>query len=54
MEKEMRLTLNKMQAATARIEAREKALSLIERMPTASAPTPAPVAEPEAEARVVE
>jgi len=54
MEKEMRLTLNKMQAATARIEAREKALSLIERMPTAPAPALAPVAEPEPEAPVVE
>lgn len=54
MEKEMRLTLNKMQAATARIEAREKALSLIERMPTAPAPTPALVAETEADAPVVE
>ena len=54
MEKEMRLTLNKMQAATARIEAREKALSLIERMPTAPAPAPAPVAATEADAPVVE
>lgn len=51
MEKEMRLTLNKMQAATARIEAREKALSLIERVPQAPAPAAKAEAKPEPEAK---
>jgi len=41
-ENEMRLTLNKIQAQTARIEARERALAAIERMPMASAPAPEP------------
>lgn len=41
-ENEMRLTLSKIQAQTARLEARERALQSIERMPTASAPAPEP------------
>lgn len=41
-ENEMRLTLNKIQAQTARLEARERALAAIERMPTAPAPAPEP------------
>lgn len=53
MEMEMRLTLNKMQAATSRIEARERALALVERIPPAAAPAPVPVAS-EGEPSVVE
>lgn len=45
MEKEMRLTLAKMQAATARVEARERALSKLERVPAAPAPAPVDVIE---------
>lgn len=48
-EAEMRLTLNKVQAQSARLEARERALAAIERMPKAPptpAPDPAPVVEP--------
>lgn len=45
-EAEMRLTLNKIQAQTARLEAREKALASIERMPVAPAPAADPVIEP--------
>lgn len=41
-EYEMRLTLNKIQAQSARLEARERALASIERMPTAPAPAPEP------------
>lgn len=52
MELEMRLTLNKMQAATARLEARQRALESIERVPPAPAPAPAPVAAPEGESLV--
>jgi hypothetical protein len=44
MEMEMRLTLNRMQAQTARLEARERALASIERIPTPPAPA-APVVE---------
>lgn len=51
MEKEMRLTLAKMQAQTARLEAREKALSLIERVPQAPAPAAKAEAQPEPEAK---
>lgn len=35
MQRELRLTLNRMQAATARAEARERALAKVERMPKA-------------------
>lgn len=35
MEREMRLTMARMQAATARVEARERALAQVERMPKA-------------------
>lgn len=47
-ENEMRLTLSKIQAQTARLEARERALASIERMPRAPAPAtePDPVLEP--------
>lgn len=44
MEREMRLTLSRMQAATSRVEAREKALAQIERMPKAAPVAPAPEA----------
>jgi len=54
MEMEMRLQLNKMQAATARLEARQRALEVIERVPQAPAPTPAPAPAAESEAVVVE
>lgn len=47
MEMEMRLTLNRMKAHTERLEARERALSLIERIPDAPAPAPAPEPVPE-------
>lgn len=40
MEREMRLMLGRMQAATSRVEARERALAQIERIPTAPAPEP--------------
>ena len=54
MENQMRLTLAQMQAQTARLEARERALSLIERVPQAPA-APAPAPEPQADpAPVVE
>lgn len=45
MEREMRVTLNQMKSATKRLEAREKALAKIERIPTAPSakPEPAPV-----------
>lgn len=51
LEKEMRFTLSRMQAATSRIEARERALSRVERMPTRSAPVEpdVPVIESEEE-----
>lgn len=45
MEREMRLTLARMNAASSRLEARERALSRIERMPTAPV-EPDPVIEP--------
>lgn len=45
-EAEMRLTLNKIQAQSARLEARERALASIERMPIAPAPASDPVIEP--------
>jgi|GEM_PF-2374463 len=45
-ENEMRLTLNKIQAQTARLEARERALASIERVPTAPAPAADPLIEP--------
>ena len=54
MEMEMRLQLNKMQAATARLEARQRALEVIERVPQAPAPTPAPAPAAESGAVVVE
>lgn len=41
MELEMRRTLSRMQAATSRVEARERALANIERIPPAPAPAPA-------------
>lgn len=50
MRREVQLIVNQMQATSRRLEAREKALSLIERIPQAPAPAP----EPEAEAPVVE
>lgn len=46
MEREMRLTLSKMQAATARVQARERALATIERIPQAAAPETVEVIEP--------
>ncbi|EEW26015.1 hypothetical protein [Rhodobacter ferrooxidans] len=46
MEKELRLTLNKMQAATNRLEARERALGSIERVPEAPVETPQSKEEP--------
>lgn len=48
MEREMRLTLNRMQAATARVEARERQLAKVERVPRAPDPVAddAPVIEP--------
>lgn len=51
LEKEMRFTLSRMQAATSRVEARERALARIERMPTRPAPVEPEVAviEPEEE-----
>lgn len=44
MEREMRLTLSKMQATTARLEARERQLQKIQRIPTAK---PAEPVEPQ-------
>lgn len=44
LERELRLTLSRMQAATSRVEARERALAGIERVPRAK-----PKAEPDAE-----
>lgn len=41
-ELEMRLTLARMQAVTSRVEARERALWAVERIPAAPAPAPAP------------
>ena len=40
LEREMRLTLNRMQAATTRIEARERAFAAVERVPQAPAEVP--------------
>lgn len=54
MEMQMRLTLSKMQAATARLEARQRALDVIERVPPAPTPAPAPAAAPDGEGAVVE
>lgn len=54
MEMQMRLTLNQLQASTAALEARQRALESIERVPMAPAPAAAPAAVPEAEAVVVE
>ncbi|ARC88801.1 hypothetical protein [Rhodovulum sp. MB263] len=48
LEREMRLTLARMQTATKRVEARERALSAIERVPQAPAEVP-PVEEPPVE-----
>lgn len=53
MERELRLTLSRMQQATARVEARERALAKIERVPHAPVPVPpAPVPVPPAPAPV--
>ncbi|MCE8419254.1 hypothetical protein LZ190_11130 [Rhodovulum sulfidophilum] len=48
LEREMRLTLARMQTATKRVEARERALSSIERVPQAPAEVP-PVEDPPVE-----
>lgn len=54
MEKEMRLTLSKMQAQSRRLEARERAWASVERIPQNPAPAPEPVEviEDEAPAQV--
>ena len=49
MEREMRLTLSRMQAATDRLERRERSLAQVERIPKASASDPVEVIEPELE-----
>lgn len=54
LEMQMRLQLNQLQASTAALEARQRALESMERMPMAPAPIAAPVAAPEAETVVVE
>lgn len=55
MEREMRLTMARMQAATARVEARERALAQVERMPKAPAEAELEVIEtPEAPAQAGE
>lgn len=48
MAREMRLTLNRMQAATARVEARERQLAKVQRVPTAPKPGDGDVIEREA------
>lgn len=46
MQREMRLTLSRMQQATRRIEARAEALELVERIPTAPEPEEIPQGDP--------
>lgn len=52
LEKQMRVTIAQMQATTKRLDARERALAQIERIP--NAPAPAPETKQEAETPVVE
>lgn len=54
MEREMRLTLNRMQAATTRLEARERQLAKVERVPTAKAVEPQVIEPEEPEAKAGE
>ena len=46
LEREMRVTLNRMRAATDRVEARERALARVERIPKARDPEPVDVVDP--------